>query len=162
MAAELQLELVAPSVQKAHHPTIQIGHLDALHLIRCADGTQVVLDVRRQVAGECGEQDAALGQVSRQPAGAVHGHHGLAGAGAAEQAHRAVPIAFHQSSLGGMQEYAPAFQRRVEHGFEFQVIRRDREPHLRFGTLQSRVEVLHIDLRRRFPFSHQIFVGLAG
>ena len=162
VAAELRAELVAAHLQKTHHPAIQIGHFDALHLLRRADGAEVVLDIRGQVAREGGEQNAAFGEVPNQPASAMHRHHRLAGAGAAEQTHRPVPIPLHHAPLRRVQEHAPALQRRVQHGFEFHFVRGNGESHLRLGAFEGRVEIAGVHNVRRFPLAHQLFVGIAG
>ena len=121
-----------------------------------------MLDVRGQVAREGGEQDAALRQRSGQVAGAVHGGHRLARAGAAEHPQRPVPVALHQPPLGGMQEHAPPHERRVQHGLEFHFVRYDGEPHLRLRTSQRGGEVVYVHRWRRFALAHQVFVGVAG
>ena len=60
VSSELNLELVPLSAEKAHHPPIEVRHLDAAHFFRRTDGAEIVLDVRGQVAGERGEENPTL------------------------------------------------------------------------------------------------------
>ena len=128
------LELVPLAAQERDHPSVQVGHLDPLHLLGRADRTQVVLDVGGQVAGKGDEEDAlacAVRSVSAgvavavrvrhppsQPARPVHSHDGLARACAAQHANGTVPPSLHQPALRRMQEDPPLLQRRVEHLLE--------------------------------------------
>ena len=162
VSTELNLELVPISSKKAHHPPIEIRHLDAAHLFRRTDGAEIVLDVCGQVAGERGEENPTVRQIPREPACTVHRGHCLPGARTAQHPHRSVPVTFHEATLSWMKKHAPVFQRSIEHRFEGQIVLGDEEACARFRSVQSGREVVGIHLLGGFAVGNELFVGLTS
>ena len=164
MAPVDDARLVATTPQEADHPAVQVCHLDARHLVRRADGPQVVLDVSGQVSGEGREQDAAaVRTLTGEPPRPVHRDHGLARTCPAENPHRSVPVPFDEPALRRMQEDPPALQGRVQHRLQFHFVVHDDEPGLGIGPVQRLLEIGGVDrLADGLALQHKPLVGLAS
>ena len=89
-----------------------------------------------------------------QPSGPVHGQHGFAGPGTAQDAHRSRAVADGQALLEGVEEHAPLGQGRIHDGGQGLIVLHHDKARLRFGRLHGRGKVLGID--------RTIHLGFAG
>ena len=153
-------------VQEPVDPLVEVDHFHAGEvLFICDEVLEVPPQVGSQVGREGKEQDLAVGRpgpVPRKPLGPVHGHHRLAGAGAAQDADGAVPVAVDQPSLRRVQEHPPLLLRRVQHPLQFLFVVHDPQAALRTETGQGRVDVVRVRVGcRRVQFVKGFLVRVA-
>ena len=116
-------------IQEPVNPLVEVDHLHAFEVLFIGNEVlEAALQVRSQIGREGKEQNLAVrqpGPVPREPLGPMHGNHGLAGAGTAQDADGTIPVAVDQPPLRRVQKHPPLLLWRIQHPLQFLLIIHD-------------------------------------